>query len=99
MSGPKASADHPVWPGQVIAGKYRVDRTLGEGGMGIVVAATDLQLERKVAVKVMQPSHAKSADAVERFLREGKAAVKLMSEHVARVYDVGETPEGAPYLV
>ncbi len=90
--------------GKVLAGKYRVDRTLGVGGFGIVVAATHLQLEEKVAIKVLLPEAAKNPAAAERFLREAKAAVRIRSEHVARVTDVGVFPAEAgllpsPYMV
>jgi serine/threonine protein kinase len=89
----------PVATGTVLAGKYRVDRVLGEGGMGVVVAATDLQLERRVAIKFLLPDYAKHQEASQRFLREARAAVKIQSEHVARVIDVGTMEGGAPYMV
>jgi serine/threonine-protein kinase len=86
-------------PGTVVGGKYRVDHVLGEGGMGIVVAATDLALERRVALKFMLPKAAKNEEGRERFLREARASVGLTSQHVARVFDVGTTSDGAPYIV
>ncbi len=67
--------------------------------MGVVVAATDLQLERKVAIKFLLPDYAQHAEAAQRFLREARAAVKIQSEHVARVIDVGTMEGGAPYMV
>jgi serine/threonine-protein kinase len=92
------SASAPA-AGTVLVGKYRVDRVLGEGGMGIVVAATDLALERKVAIKFLLPDFAKHHEASQRFLREARAAVKIQSDHVARVIDVGTLEGGAPYMV
>ena len=92
-------ADLPVAIGDVLAGKYRVDAVLGVGGMGIVVAATHLRLEQKVALKFLLPSAIQSPEAVERFLREARAAVRLKSEHVAKVTDVGTLESGAPYMV
>jgi eukaryotic-like serine/threonine-protein kinase len=89
----------PVSPGDTLAGKYRVDRVLGEGGMGVVVAATDIQLERKVAIKFLLPEYSQHHEAAQRFLREARAAVKIQSEHVARVIDVGTMEGGAPYMV
>jgi hypothetical protein len=89
----------PVAPGDVLAGKYRVTRVLGIGGMGVVVAATHIQLDEMVALKFMLPEALGSADAVARFLREARAAVRLHSEHVARVSDVGTLETGAPYIV
>ncbi len=89
----------PVTEGEVLAGKYRVDRVLGEGGMGVVVAATDTQLERRVAIKFLLPEYAQHPEASKRFLREARSAVKIHSEHVARVIDVGTMESGAPYMV
>jgi serine/threonine-protein kinase len=82
----------------VLASKYRVERILGQGGMGTVLAAIDTSLERRVAIKVMLPDRASDPEGVARFLREGRAAVKLTSDHVARVFEVGVS-EGRPYLV
>jgi serine/threonine-protein kinase len=88
----------PFPAGTVIAGgKYRVNRLLGEGGMGWVVVATHLQLEQRVALKFMRS--AKNPEAVARFLREARAAARIQSEHVARVSDVGTLENGSPYLV
>jgi len=85
--------------GEVIAGKYRVDRILGSGGMGIVVAAHHLELDEKVAIKVLLPDMLANSEAVSRFAREARAAVKIKNEHVARVLDVGRLDNGAPYFV
>jgi serine/threonine protein kinase len=85
--------------GQVLAGKYRVVRVLGAGGMGMVVEANHVQLETRVAIKVLLPQMLGSPDAVARFEREARAAVRISSEHVARVFDVGTLPDGAPYIV
>ncbi len=85
--------------GQILAGKYRVERVLGRGGMGVVVAAHHLLLDEKVAIKFLLPEALANADAVGRFAREARAAVKIKSEHVARVSDVGTLENGATYLV
>jgi serine/threonine-protein kinase len=85
--------------GQVLAGKYRVERVLGEGGMGFVVAAHHLQLDNKVAIKLLRPELLTNAEAVARFAREARAAVRIVSQHVARVLDVGTLEDGAPYMV
>ncbi|HEY4158108.1 MAG TPA: serine/threonine-protein kinase [Polyangiaceae bacterium] len=89
----------PVLPGQILAGKYRVDRVLGVGGMGVVVAATHLHLEERVAIKFLLPDALQNGEAVARFGREARAAVKIRGEHVARVIDVGSLETGAPYMV
>ncbi|HEY8076414.1 MAG TPA: serine/threonine-protein kinase, partial [Labilithrix sp.] len=85
--------------GDVIAGKYRLEKVAGEGGMGVVYAAEHLVLKQRVAVKVLLPSAAASEAVVERFAREAQAAAKIQSEHVARVMDAGSTDSGAPFLV
>jgi len=72
---------------------------LGEGGMGVVVAARHLQLDERVAIKFMLPHMLADTEAVARFAREARAAVRIKSEHVARVSDVGVLDNGAPYLV
>jgi len=90
----------PVAPGDVIAGKYAVERILGSGGMGVVVAAHHVHLDERVAIKFLFAELARQGgEPVARFLREGRAAAKIRSEHVARVTDVGALEGGAPYLV
>jgi eukaryotic-like serine/threonine-protein kinase len=85
--------------GAVLAGRYRIDRVLGQGGMGIVVQAMHLQLHQPVAMKFLLPEVLGNQQVVQRFLREAQAAVRLRSEHVARVIDVGTLETGAPYMV
>lgn len=92
--------DHPsLAPGEVIAGKYRLDRVLGRGGMGVVCAGWHLELDQPVALKFVHPQLTDRLDAVERFRREARATAKLRSEHVVRVLDVGTSSGGLPYLV
>jgi len=86
-------------PGSVIAGKFRIDRTLAEGAMAVVVAATHLHLKRPVALKFLRGDISSDWDALARFTREAQAAAQLKSEHVARVLDVGMTEDGTPYIV
>jgi len=88
-----------VEKGEILAGKYRVEKILGEGGMGFVVAATHIVLDEPVALKFMRAGAMGREDGAQRFLREARAAVKLKSEHVARVLDVGTLETGAPYIV
>jgi serine/threonine-protein kinase len=89
----------PVAVGEIIAGKYRVERVIGSGGMGMVVAAWHTQLDQLVAVKLLHSETAGSGDATERFRREARAAARIRSEHVARVIDIGIWTGGIPYIV
>jgi len=89
----------PVEVGEILAGKYRIDRVIGAGGMGVVVAAEHVQLRQQVAIKFVRPDALGSSEGLERFLREARAVVRLRSEHVARVIDVGALPNGTPYMV
>jgi eukaryotic-like serine/threonine-protein kinase len=91
--------ERDVQVGQLIAGKYRVERILGRGGMGVVMAALHEQLNQRVALKFLTDDAYQQPEAVTRFLREARAAVQIQSEHVARVMDVGTLESGAPYMV
>jgi serine/threonine-protein kinase len=90
--------DAPVQNGDVVAGKYRVERLLGKGGMGIVFTARDVALDRTVAIKMLLPALAADEDSVVRFRREARAAVRLKSEHSVRIHDVGDH-DGTPFIV
>jgi len=85
--------------GDLIAGKYRIERPLGEGGMGVVVLARHEQLDQLVAIKCMHVRPGLPDDAVTRFLREARAVAKLRGENVARVIDVDTLEDGTPYIV
>jgi serine/threonine protein kinase len=93
------SATEMPRPGDQIAGKYRVEKMIGAGGMGCVLAAEHVLLRTRVAIKLLLPQAAALPGATERFLREAQAAAALRGEHVARVVDVGTTESGAPFLV
>jgi serine/threonine protein kinase len=95
----RAERSAPVQRGEVLAGKYRVERILGAGGMGVVVLAKHLDLGAPVAIKFLLPEVLGDEDVVARFSREARAMFRLRSEHVARVLDVGKLPNGAPYMV
>jgi len=84
--------------GSIVAGKYRIDRILAEGGMGVVVAATHLHLDQAVALKFLRRDVSAELDALARFTREARAAAQLRSEHVAHVLDAGVTEDGTPYM-
>jgi serine/threonine protein kinase len=94
-----SETESPVREGEIIAGKYRVERVLGVGGMGVVVAAMHLELEQRVALKFLLKEAASHADVSARFAREARSAAKIRSQHVARVIDVGTLDTGAPYMV
>ncbi len=85
--------------GEVLDGKYRVERVLGEGGMGAVAKATHLLRRAPVALKFISGAVLSMPGAIERFVNEGVAASQIDSDHVVKVFDVGRLPSGAPYLV
>ena len=83
-------------PGAVLRQRYRLDSEIGRGGMGVVYRATDLELMREVAVKVV--SEATSTEACQRLIREARAAAALNHPHIISVHDVGEE-QGVPFFV
>jgi serine/threonine protein kinase len=91
--------DQPFNEGDLIAGKYAVERVIGDGGMGVVVAARHLELGERVALKFLLPEAAKIREACVRFVREARAAARIKGEHVARVLDVGTREDGIPFIV
>jgi serine/threonine-protein kinase len=88
-----------IAPGQVLGAKYVVERVLGAGAMGVVVAARHVALGHLVAIKTIKSEAAADAAFVARFEREAQAAAQLQSEHAARVTDVGRFEDGAPFMV
>jgi eukaryotic-like serine/threonine-protein kinase len=88
-----------VRPGELLGGRYRIEGTVGAGGMGVVIAARQVLLDEKVAIKVLHPRLRSDARAAERFVREAKAATRIRSDHVARVLDVAILEDGTPYIV
>ncbi len=85
--------------GDLIADKYRIEGTLGSGGMGLVLEARHLELGHVVAVKVLNATEDDHTDAHARFLQEARAAAALTSDHIVRIHDVGRLPTGAPFMV
>jgi serine/threonine-protein kinase len=85
--------------GKVIDGKYRIESLQGSGGMGAVYRATQVNLERIVALKVVRGDFTKDAVVTERFKREALAVARLKHPHIVTVYDFGIMPEGGAYLV
>jgi tetratricopeptide (TPR) repeat protein len=84
-------------PGTILRERYRLDSELGRGGMGTVFRATDLELQREVAVKVLSAT-SQNSDARERLIREARAAAALNHPHIVTIHDVGEF-SGFPFLV
>ena len=85
--------------GQVLAGKYRIDERLNEGGMGAVYRGTHVLMEKTVAVKVLRPSLAADEKIVARFSREARAASRISHPHALSVTDFGESEDGVVFLV
>jgi serine/threonine-protein kinase len=85
--------------GDVVGGKYRLSRLLGEGGMGIVYEAEHLRLMQRVAIKWLRPDVLALPDALERFHREARAICRMRGPHVAHVMDVDADAAGRPYMV
>src|SRR5258706_13896881 len=86
----------PISVGDILRSRYRLDDQIGSGGMGVGYRATDLELMREVAVKVI--SEDSSADARQRLIREARAAAALNHPNIISVYDVGEE-NGRPFFV
>ena len=85
--------------GEILNGRYVLERELGEGGMATVYSAKHTMLGHRVAVKIMNAAFRDDTELRERFLREAQTAAALESPHVARVTDFGKTPDGAPFIV
>ena len=85
--------------GKVLSGRFRVEHVIGVGSMGVVLAATHLELDERVAIKFIRSEMQKLPGVLSRFAREAKAAVSIRSEHVAQVFDVGTAEGIGPYIV
>ncbi len=86
-------------PGQIVDGKYRVVRMIGEGGMGAVYEGENLRIGRRVAIKVMHAEAVANTDLLRRFQREAQAAAKIGSGHIVDVLDLGDLPNGESFMV
>jgi len=84
--------------GVVLDGSYRIETLLGEGGMGAVYRATQLRLDKPVAVKVMARELAANQEALERFRREARVTSGLGHPNIVQVFDFSATPTGEPFL-
>jgi serine/threonine-protein kinase len=93
------SEKDPKPPAGLVAGKYRMTRLLGRGGMGTVWEGVHEHLGTRVAVKFIDSEHVESDDVRQRFVNEARAAARLRSKHVVQVYDHGVGDDGRPYIV
>ena len=84
--------------GEVLAGLYRIDRRIGEGGMSVVLAATHLPTGQVMAVKLLQQETASAEGAVARFWREARLVSRLQNPHVVKIFDVGMLADDTPYM-
>ena len=96
---PTLPREEDVPEGEILAGKYRVERVLGAGGMGVVLRVTHLERAEVFALKFLRPSVARDPSAALRFVREAEAAGRIKSPHVVGIFDVGALASGSPYLV
>lgn len=85
--------------GDIIDGKYRIVRLIGEGGMGAVYEGENMRIHRRVAIKVLHSGIAQTGEAIARFEREAQAAGRIGSEHIVEVLDLGNLPSGDRYMV
>jgi eukaryotic-like serine/threonine-protein kinase len=85
--------------GDVLEGKYRIERVLGRGGMGTVYEGVHTRIHRRVAVKVLKSALAADDEMVKRFEREALAASSVRSPHVVEVFDVGQLPSGERFMI
>jgi serine/threonine protein kinase len=100
MQSPGSKSDDiDALVGSVVAGKYRIDRVLGRGGMGAVFSATNATIGKRVALKFLTREAARDKSATVRFQREAEAAGVIESEHIVHVFDSGTTEDGLPFLV
>ncbi|HEY0195806.1 MAG TPA: protein kinase [Kofleriaceae bacterium] len=95
---PPAPPEVDVLLGQTLAGRYIIDRKLGEGGMGAVYLATHNVLEKQVALKILHSELSRKPDLVERFIQEAKSASRIRHENVINISDFGSTPEGVVFF-
>jgi serine/threonine-protein kinase len=85
--------------GTTVAGKYRIDALIGQGGMGAVLRATHLSIGKQVALKFLCRAAARDLGAVARFQREAEAASAVDDAHIVQIFDSGATQQGLPFLV
>jgi eukaryotic-like serine/threonine-protein kinase len=87
------------WEGRRLADRYKIERRLGTGGMGVVYLAWHEMMERWVAIKMLKSSFIEDQQSVRRFQQEAKAASRLKHPNVITLHDFGVSPTGQPYMV
>jgi serine/threonine protein kinase len=85
--------------GQIVEGKYRIVRLLGEGGMGAVYEGENLRINRRVAIKVLHAGFTENREVTQRFEREAQAAGRIGNDHILQVLDLGGLPSGDHFIV
>src|SRR3954465_8600299 len=86
-------------PGQMIDGKYRIAKMIGEGGMGAVYLGENVRINRKVAIKVLHASYTGNEEVMQRFYREAQAAGRIGNDHILEVLDIGQLPDGDHFII
>jgi predicted Ser/Thr protein kinase len=86
-------------PGQMIDGKYRIVKLIGEGGMGAVYAGENVRINRRVAIKVLHASYTGNEEVMQRFEREAQAAGRIGNDHILEVLDIGQLPDGDHFII
>jgi eukaryotic-like serine/threonine-protein kinase len=97
--GSSSTREAVVKTGDIVEGRYRIIRTLGEGGMGTVFLAEHALIKRKVAIKILHPELATDANVIERFMNEARAAGTLGHPNIVESTDMGFTHNHVPYIV
>jgi eukaryotic-like serine/threonine-protein kinase len=86
-------------PGQMIDGKYRIVKMIGEGGMGAVYSGENVRINRKVAIKVLHAAYTGNQEVMQRFEREAQAAGRIGNDHILEVLDLGQLPDGDHFII
>jgi len=86
-------------PGQMIDGKYRIVKMIGEGGMGAVYLGENVRINRKVAIKVLHASYTGNEEVMQRFEREAQAAGRIGNDHILEVLDIGQLADGDHFII
>src|SRR6478609_6165457 len=86
-------------PGQIVEGKYRIVKMIGEGGMGAVYSGENIRINRKVAIKVLHAAYTGNTEVMQRFEREAQAAGTIGNDHILEVLDLGQLGDGDHFII